>query len=178
MNKSYFSITLVTFIFIFGSTTLIFNINVNNVNAEEAKVVDWDRLLIDEINELNDYIEKIYEENTNNNFTAIRIDSKNILLSSGFRNISAELEYRGNTEVVQAFINTVSNLTELSPSDKEKMNENINNLSFIRNEMINTLSIPDIDYQKLIIITVISSTIFIVSILMIPKVRSHHKIKF
>lgn len=171
--------TIIAFIFFFGSITAVFEVNMGIVEAEEdTKVVDWDRLLIDEMDELNNYMNKIDKDNANNNYTAIRLDSEKILSSSSLRNISAELEYRDNSNVVHAFINTVNNLINTKPNDNETIDQNIKNLSLVYQKMLQILSVPDIDYQKLVVIALIPTIIFIISIITIPKIRKHYNIKF
>lgn len=171
--------TITAFIFFFGSIETVFDMQMSIVKAEEeAKVVDWDMLLIDEMNELNNYINKIDKENINNNYTAIRMDSEKILSSSSLRNISAELDYRGNSNVVQAFTHTVNSLINMTPGNHETIDQNVKNLSFVYQKMIQTLSVLDIDYQKLAVIALIPAIIFIVSTIMIPKIRKRCNIKF
>jgi hypothetical protein len=178
MMEHHLTINKKTYVFIFGLIELTCLIGVDNVNAEKVNNITWDRLLMDEMTELGNYIDKTNEKYENNILTAIKIDSKNILSSSSLENISAELEYRGNSKVVLTFTNTIRSLINMTFDDKEKNEQNVRNLSLLYERMIQTLAVPDIDYQKLAVMIIILTIIFIMSIIMIPKIRRHYKIKF
>jgi hypothetical protein len=179
IKRSFSLRTIIVFIFFFGQIIAVFDVNMSIVEAEkDTKVVDWDRLLIDEMDELNNYINKIDKDNANNNYTAIRMDSEKILSSSSLRNISAEIEYRGNSNIIQAFTNTVNNLINIKPNNYETIDPSVKNLSLLYQKMIQTLSVPNIDYQKLAFVALIPTIIFIVSIITIPKIRKHYNMKF
>ncbi len=63
--------------------------------------------------------------------------------------------YGGNSNVVQDFTNTVSSLINIMSNDKETNDQNVKNLSLVYQKMIQTLSVPDIDYQKLAVVALI-----------------------
>jgi hypothetical protein len=149
----------------------------NDVDAQETKSGYWDWLLSNEINEVKQYVKNINTNLLENNLTAIKLESEGILDSTGLRNISTELQNRGDQDLVNQFKNTIANIAVSAEDDRYLLNENIRNLSRGYNSIINVLGVADIDYEKLFTSVGLVVTIFVIVLLVIPRIKKHCRLE-
>ena len=151
--------------------------NQNGVATKEDSQ-GWDRLLIEEIPQLNENIEGIIIPLDQNNYTLAREQTNHIQSGDYWFNIKKELESRNQNDHILNFNNSVSKLDELTKTENPGSMQQAQILLKDFDKIVQTLSQPVIDIPRLLIVSLLIGTLIAFGLHIIPKLRNRLNIRF
>lgn len=174
------------FILCIAVQSLVGNEALAETNAREglSPSESWDRLLIQEVPSLKENVDNIVNALNEGNYSMASEQIDDIQTGDNWFNIRNELESRKATDIVYRFNNSLFELERLSKTEDfltsaiEQAQAQAQMLSESMDDIVNILSTPVIDVQRLVLSTAVIGIVIGTGLLIIPRVREKCNIKF
>jgi hypothetical protein len=140
----------------------------------------WDRLLIEEVPSLKENVDNIVNALNEGNYNEVGKQIDDIQTGDTWFNIRNELQSRQATELVSRFNNSLFELNRLSESEDSLSSvvEQAKILSESMDDIVNKLSNPVVDIQRIVLSTSVIGIIIGSGLFIIPRVRKRFNIKY
>jgi hypothetical protein len=179
-NNGLYVSLLITIIFFCGKVQTPIQNEVIAARDVSSQGESWDRLLIEEVPSLKENVDNIINALNEGNHSMAGEQIDDIQTGDNWFNIRNELESRQATDLVSRFNNSLFELDRLSELEDSLAPalEQAQILSENMDDIVNKLSNPVVDIQRLVLTTSVIGIVIGFGLFIIPRVRKRFNIRY